>query len=172
MKNYVFILVIMVLVLLAGCAPFPKPNEVVVPTPVQGNSGRFLCPYTSDGTVTAWANKSIGAAASVGSAIGSYAGRKAGQKAAEQVPCVGGHLGQAIGDAAGREVALALVGGREFMRETSDLSFNTIDDLIVYTYAMYSNNEYWPQVKDITSKVYPAFERNWDQAIRKARKPR
>lgn len=161
--------IIVIILILSGCATFPKPTEVKVPKPIDGNSGKFMCPYTSDGTVTIWVEKGI--YASVGSAVGKYAGRKAGEKSLEQVPLIGGFLGKKAGESLGREAALALVGGREFIKENSDLSFNDIDDLIVYLYVNYTENEHWNKVYKLTKDIYPKLETRWVKAIKKARKP-
>ncbi len=157
--------------MLINCAAtFPKPDEVSFTNPLETNEGKFLCPYTSDGVVAPWVEK--GTVAKIGANVGSYAGRKAGEEALKAVPVFGGLLGQKAGDAAGREAALALVGGREYMRETSDLSFEEIDDMIVYLYANYSTNEHWDQVYDLTKEIYPDLERRWQKAIKKAAKPK
>ncbi|MDP8209164.1 MAG: hypothetical protein P9M05_00015 [Candidatus Stygibacter australis] len=164
----VILCILAIVLLLGGCATFPKPNEIVVPKPIQGNSGKYMCPYTSDGTVTPWVEK--GMIAKLGADVGGYLGKKAGEEALKNVPFVGGFLGNKVGEAAGREAAIALVGGRDFIKENSDLSFSTIDDLIVYLYANYTNNEHWQKVYDLTKGIYPKLEKRWESAIKKARK--
>jgi len=152
----------------AACTTMPKPNQVIAPRPIPNSTGKYVAPYTSDGTVAPWVAK--GRAASLGSTAGSFLGAKAGEKAVEQIPLVGGFLGRKVGEKAGRAVALKMVGGEQAMRETSDLSFNTIDDLIVFLYANYSatTDKEWDQVFNLTKQVYPEVEDRWSDAIMKA----
>jgi hypothetical protein len=154
---------------LAACmAAMPKPNDIIAPSPISGNTGKYLSPYTSDGTVAQWVVK--GRAAKLGGAIGSFAGRKAGEAALSQVPIIGGWLGGKAGDKAGREIALNWVGGEQTLRATSDLSFNRIDDLIVFLYTTHydEKNKDWQETYDLTKAIYPDLESRWDEAIKKA----
>src|SRR4051812_29795476 len=61
--------------LLTGCA-LPPPETLVSPTPIHGNSGKFLNPYRADGSLAPWADKGIHAnrfAAAVGGMAASEA---------------------------------------------------------------------------------------------------
>jgi len=169
MKKIMFLALVFVLLFITGCATFPKPNEVKIPTPIKGNTGKYMCPFTSDGTVAPWAGKKISSLAKIGSEVGKEVGKAAGQEVMKNIPLIGGFLGKKAGETAGREAAIALVGGRKFMKETSDLSFNKIDDLIVYTYALYSKNEYWSQINEVTADIYPKYAKRWEKAIKKSR---
>lgn len=159
---------IFTVVFLINCASFPLPNEVNVPKPINGTTGKYMCPYTSDGVVAPWVEKGI--YAELGSKVGGYVGRKAGEKALEQIPLFGSYLGEKAGKTAGREAALALVGGRAYMRETSDLSFDKLNDMIVFLYANYSDNEHWPKVYKLVTGIYPSYPDKYTKAIKKARK--
>ena len=152
----------------ACAASFPKPNDVLAPTPIASNTGKFLSPYTSDGTVAQWVVK--GRAAKLGGAVGSFAGRKAGEAALNQVPIIGGWLGGKAGDKAGREIALSWVGGEQSLRAMSDLSFDRIDDMIVFLYATHydEKNKDWRETFDLTKTIYPELESHWSKAIKKA----
>jgi hypothetical protein len=164
------ILILLSFMLLASCAgvqPPPTPGELVAPMPREDAEGKFLSPYTSDGVVAGWVEKGI--SAQVGSTVGAYAGAKLGEKLAEQVPFAG-MFSQQIGEAAGRQAAIQLSGGWEAMRESTDLSFDTIDDLIVYTYVNYANNEHYADVIKHVSKIYPDWNKRFSAAI--ARAPR
>jgi hypothetical protein len=148
-----------ILLILVGCVPnIPGPTEVTVPEPIEGSTGEFMCPYTSDGTVAKWVEN--GTAAGTGAAIG----EAVGNKLFENIPFFGGMLGKA----AGRKAALELVGGEEFMKETSDLSFMRIKDLIVYIYANYSDNEHYQEVYDLSSKIYPDMQEEYVEALEEA----
>lgn len=159
------------LVLLAGCASMPGPRQVFVPAPVSGNSGKFLSPYTTDGTIAPWVRNARVAAA--GAAIGGFAGRAAGQQAMESVPFIGGFLGKKAGNAAGRSLALKLVGGEEAMRRGSDISFKSADELAVFLYAFTpadsSERAQKQKVISLTQDIYPDVRDRWTKAIKKAR---
>lgn len=153
-----------------GCAAMqPRmaaPHELVPPKPIKDSSGLYACPYTQDGVLAEWTDKAIhvGAAASIGSAIGAYAG----QKALSFVPFVGGYLGEAVGNAAGRAIALKSIGGEEFLKKSSDLSFNDLNDMSVYMYIKYSTNEHYPSALKATMEIYPDLKQTYAIALQKA----
>lgn len=158
--------------LFAGaCASLPAPGQVNAPQPIPSSAGKFVSPYTSDGTVAEWVVK--GRAAKLGGAVGSYAGQKAGEQALSVIPIFGGWLGSKAGNKMGREIALKWVGGEEAMRATSDLSFNSIDDLIVYLYAKEypTKSKDWGDVFGLTKAIYTDLEDRWTAAIKHAKKP-
>jgi len=105
------LLVLVVGGIAGGCVSmsFPSPQEVRIPEPVRGNSGKYMCPFTSDDTVAEWVE--TGMAARFGSAVGSTAGAYVGAKACEQIPFVGGFIGSKVGDAAGRAISIKAAGG-------------------------------------------------------------
>jgi hypothetical protein len=148
----------------------PKPNELVSPNPIQGNSGNLMCPFTSDGTVAPWMNKAYTArfGAAIGKAVGAYAGKKAAEQVTGMIPFVGGYLGDKAGEAIGREAALAACGGRDFIKQTSDQSFNEVDDLAVFMYVNYSTRPDYPKIYQLTCDVYPKLEKNYTKALQKA----
>ena len=155
---------LLVIIYITGCAPtIPKPNEIVSPEPIYNNSGKYLCPYTSDGVVAPWVSKGIYAKA--GAAIGSYAGKKLGQELLENIPIFGSTIGQELGETMGRKIALEMAGGIEYMKETSDLSFDEINKMIIYLYVNYSDNEHWKKVWDLTSQIYPEINKYWQNAL-------
>lgn len=150
----------------SGCVTAPQmaaPTELVAPTPIADNSGQFMSPFTEDGTVAPWVEK--GRAASVGSAVGSYLGAKAGEQLAASIPFIGGFLGQAAGKALGRQAALAIVGGEDYIRSTSDQSFNSIDDLAVYMYVKNSGHKDYAEVLHLTQEIYPDLKARYIPAI-------
>lgn len=152
---------------LIGCAAtqpqLAAPNTIVAPRPIMGNSGKYMSPFTEDGTVTAWVEK--GKSAKAGSAVGGYVGAQAGQKIAEQIPFIGGMLGQRLGETAGRAIALQMVGGEEFIRANSDMSFNTIQDLAVYMYAKNSSHKDFADVLQLTQEIYPELKTAYYPAL-------
>lgn len=163
----------LITIFLASCASAPRiapPQKIVAPTPIQGNAGRYMSPYTQDGTVTLWVEK--GRSASAGANVGGFLGAQAGQKLAGQIPFVGGLIGQQIGEKAGRAIALEMVGGEEFIRANSDLSFDNVDDLAIYMYAKNSGHKDYPAVLDLTQKIYPELQNRYYQTLLNASKGR
>ena len=166
MKNYLSVLALaFVAAAFSGCATatFPTPAQVTAPTPLQNTSGKFMAPYTSDGVVAEWVDKAV--KAKMGAAIGSNVGAYAGQKALEQIPFVGGFIGEKAGKAIGREIAVSASGGWESIKAASDLSFNTVDDLAVWMYAKYSTNEHYKDVLAATQGIYPELVERYAPAI-------
>lgn len=157
---------------ISACSRMPKPTQVAAPVPIADNSGPFLSPYTSDGTVAPWVVK--GRNAKLGGAVGAYTGSKAGEAALGAVPLVGGWLGGKAGKKAGREIALALVGGTDAMKQSSDMSFKTADEMIVYLYAKHYNpkDKDWRETYDLTKEIYPDLKDRWEKAIKKAPRKR
>lgn len=152
--------------LLSACASAPRmaaPTALRAPAPIMGTTGKFMSPYTEDGTVAAWVEK--GRSASAGAGIGGFVGAQAGQKLASNIPFVGGMLGQAVGESAGRAVALKMVGGEEFIRANSDMSFNNIDDLAVYMYVKNSSHKDFAEALKLTQDIYPELKTRYYQAI-------
>ncbi len=94
-------------------------------TPIEGATGKFLLPIDGAGNLTGWAQKAL--TAQVGNIAGEQAGAAAGKGLASVVP--GGGLATGFlkkkGKAAG---ALAALGGPEYVKQTSSLSFNTVEE--------------------------------------------
>ena len=158
--------VLLFALVLTACASAPRiaaPNLITAPTPIVGNSGKYMSPYTEDGTVAAWVEK--GRNASAGASIGGFLGAQAGQKVAENIPFIGGFLGQAVGESAGRAIALKMVGGEEFIRANSDISFNSVNDLAVYMYAKNSTHKDFAEALKLTQEIYPELKTTYYQAI-------
>lgn len=125
------------------------------PEPILGNTGEFMCPFTEDGTVAPWVEKGMSAAVggNVGGAVGSYAGARA----LEQVPFFGSFLGKAAGEKAGREIAISGAGGWEFIKSSSDLSFNSLADMARYVRAKHTAHPQYAKVLEATFGIYPDF---------------
>jgi hypothetical protein len=159
------------ILVVGACAhSLPAAGDLVAPKPIPSGTGKFVSPYTSDGTIAEWVVK--GRAAKLGGAVGSMAGQKAGEKVASQVPIFGSWLGGKVGNKAGREIALKWVGGEAAMRATSDISFDSIDDLIVYLYTegYPAKSKDWAEVYDLTTAIYPELADRWSDAISNARR--
>ena len=152
----------------AGCTTMPKPEEVECPEPIHDNSGKYMCPYTSDGVLAEWTDRAIGA--QFGTAIGKGLGAYAGQRALQQVPFVGGILGGIIGAKIGREIAVSAAGGWDKIREESDLSFNDPGKLAAYIYSRYSGTEHYQHACKVTFAIYPSVQKAYISGIQKAAK--
>lgn len=151
---------------LGACASAPQfaaPSAITAPAPIMGNTGKYMSPFTEDGTVAPWVEK--GRAASAGSNVGGFVGAQAGAKLAENIPFVGGWIGQSVGESLGRQVALKMVGGEEFIKANSDMSFNSVNDLAVYMYAKNSSHKSYAEVLDLTQKIYPDLKTAYMPAI-------
>jgi len=154
--------------LIAACASFPKPNQLLAPTPIPGNSGKYMCPYTQDDTVAEWVD--TGTAAKAASAIGSTLGREAGSRLLSSVPLVGSIFGGKVGDEAGRAIAVKYCGGWEKIKATSDLSFNNCEDLCVWLYVTKSHREDYKNVLSLAGGIYPELNKKYEKYIKKAYK--
>ncbi len=167
-----FILFVAMVSVFAGCVAtqnISQPSEMDAPEPIADNSGEYMCPYTSDGVMCEWTDKAVNA--SMGSTIGKTAGAYAGAKALEQVPFVGGFLGGMAGDAIGREMAIQASGGWEYIKETSDLSFNNLEEMAVYMYVNHSTHEHYQAVLKATGEIYPDFNKVYTSALVSASNP-
>jgi hypothetical protein len=147
---------------------------LVAPEPRRDNAGKYLSPYKADGSLAEWADKAIQAAA--GSAVGRAVGDKLGDKAAEtlagKIPggaLVGGFLKKKVKDKAGEAGAKLAVGGADFMRSTSDISFDTPDALAVYLQVKHANiDAKFAQALAATFGIYPELRENYEPAVKAA----
>ncbi|MFC3071382.1 hypothetical protein [Phenylobacterium soli] len=156
-KAYLPALVAGALMLCAWGAPkMPDPAKMAAPAPIEGTGGKYMSPFTSDGVTAAWVTKSMQVRAST--AIGGMAGNYAGQKAMEQVPFIGGFLGKKAGESMGRSIALKAIGGEEFLKSSSDLSFNSLEDMSRFMYAKYSTAPEYPKILEATESIYPEMK--------------
>lgn len=126
------------------------------PQPMLGNTGKYLCPYTEDGVVAQWVDKAI--KARMGGAIGGMVGAEAGKKIFEQIPMFGGMFGKMAGDKMGREVAIKMAGGWEFIRANSDQSFDNVNDYVAWLKMNYKGTEHYTSVVAAIKELYPELK--------------
>lgn len=153
---------------LTSCFSMPPPqlppaDTIVSTVPIEGNSGEFMSPYTSYGTVSEWVKKAQNAGAAQG--LGSAAGQYLGGKALEQVPFVGGWFGRKAGGALAKEAAIAASGGWDFIKDSSDLSFDSAGDLAVYIYSNHGMHPDYAAATKATFGIYPEVETRYYSAI-------
>lgn len=127
---------------------------------INGNSGQYMSPYTSDCVTAEWVNKAINAniGATAGSGVGAAAGAYAANKALESVPFAsvfGGMIGSAAGESIGRETAIEASGGWEHIRATSDISFTSLENMTRYLRLKHGNDENFKEAFKATLMVYP-----------------
>lgn len=127
------------------------------------NKGEFMSPYTSDGVLAEWVN--IGTNASIGGTVGSGVGAAAGSMVADQVldsvpfaGLIGGMIGSQMGKDAGREAAISASGGWETIRDSSDMSFDSLRDMAVYLTQKYGREPTYGDAMQVTLQVYPELE--------------
>ena len=134
---------------------------------IDNNSGSYLSPYTSDGVTAEWVNKAINAkmGSAAGSAVGAAAGAYAGRKALESVPggsllgsFFGGMAGSKAGKNVGRDAAIEASGGWDYIRQTSDLSFRSVDDMARWMTEVHGQKSNFQEVIDATLQVYPELQ--------------
>jgi hypothetical protein len=58
-----------------------------------------------------------------------------------------------------------MVGGEEFIRANSDMSFNSVDDLALYMYVKNSSHKDYAEALKLTQEIYPELKTRYGQAI-------
>lgn len=167
------ILATSVALLLAGCASTPAMENVAAitdpaakeaayaklqaeaPKPIEGTTGKYMSPFTSDGVTAGWVTKSMQV-----QATGDIAGA-AGSIAAEQLLSNIPFAGMFAGDAAkkvARAAALKSIGGEEFLKSSTDQSFDSVEDMAAYMYAYHSSHAEYAKIVKATIAIYPEFQ--------------
>lgn len=136
---------------------------LTAPTPIYDNSGAFLSPYRCDGTPTEWSNKAMSAGA--GAAVGGMAA----EKAAAAVPFVGGFFAKKAKEKGAQTGAVTAAGGMEFIKSSSNISFNTVEELAVYLQAKHAglDADFAKRVSAAMS-IYPTLKTAYAPAVEAA----
>lgn len=135
------------------------------PEPLAGAAGKYFVPYKADGTLTAWAAKSLNVAA--GKVVGEKVGEKASQALAAKVP-FGGLAGGLMKKKTKEVAATALLGGPDFIRQHTELSFAKLDDYAVYLHARHAQSPDYAQALAAAMTLYPDLEGGYEAAIKQA----
>ncbi|WP_395652289.1 hypothetical protein [Brevundimonas sp.] len=157
---------------LSSCATMPMApampvaSTMISPTPIEGTSGLYMSPFTSDGVTAGWITESM--KVSVSGQAGAFIGQQAGQQLMSNIPLFGGMLGEAAGKQMGRQIALRAIGGEEFLKSSSDLSFNSLNDMAVFMYANYSTHPEYDKIVQATYAIYPDLQPVYLSAIQRA----
>lgn len=139
-------------------------NEIVleVADPREDAEGEFVFPYTSYGAITEWAEKSLSAQA--GAQAGAMAGEKAAGALASKVPFGGLAAGLVKGKS--RELAaVTAIGGWEFIRGSSDLSFDSQDEYSLYLHTQFEGSADYETALAAAMAIYPELEKGHSRAI-------
>lgn len=170
MRTFRPIILGLFMIAVAGCVhrAIPTPAELIVPEPIAGNTGEYMCPYTSDGVIAEWVDKAVQVKA--GSSIGGMAGSYAAGRAVRMIPFVGGFMGDVVGESVGREIAIKAIGGSDFIKSKSDISFNSLEEMAVYLYVKYSSHEHYKDALDAVMQIYPEMGSRYSPALQNAKK--
>ena len=140
-------------------------GNLAAPSPLTDQTGSYFLPYTSKGDLTEWANKAINA--QIGAVVGAKAGEEAGKALTSRLP--GGSLFNGAIKKKGKELgAVAAVGGTEFIKKSSDLSFANLDDYAVYLHVKHAADGTYAQALATAIAIYPALEKGYDLALKHA----
>ena len=135
------------------------------PAPIQGNTGKYLLPYRADGQMTEWASKTLNVAAS--KIVGEKVGEKATEAVASKIP-FGGLAGGLIKKKTKQVTANAMLGGPEFIKKTSELSFANLNDYALYLHVQHSNSAGYQQALAAAMAIYPELEGTFEGTIQNA----
>ncbi len=149
--------------LLAGCA-LPNAETLVSPTPMQGDSGKFLNPYYADGTLAPWAERGVGKSR----AAAGVAGFAAAEALAMFVPI--SEVSTVAENTIKSQAAIGAAGGKEYMKSTSETSFKRRQDFAVYLYANHSKAKNYKKTLGLVAEIWPEMWEHYDGDIRKAKK--
>jgi hypothetical protein len=165
--------VILAGLLLGGCATMPAQQNVATisdpaakeaayaqlqaaaPKPIAGNGGRYMSPFTTDGVTAEWVTKSMKVQAS--GQVGQAAGQIVGNQLLSKIPFAGMFAGEAT-KALARSAAMKSIGGEEFLKSSSDQSFDDLKAMAAYMYAFHSSHPEYARIVNATSAIYPDFQ--------------
>ena len=128
--------------------------RAAAPKPIEGNGGAFMSPFTSDGVTAEWVTKAMKVQAS--GDIGGAVGQIAADQLLSNIPFAGLFAGKAT-KALARSAAMKSIGGEEFLKSSSDQSFNTLAEMAQYMYAFHSGHPEYARVVKATAAIYPEF---------------
>lgn len=137
------------------------------PEPIAGATGKYLLPVNADGSLTAWAEKAL--LAQVGNIAGEQAGSAAAKGLGSVVP--GGSLAGGFLKKKGKETgAMVALGGADFVKGASTLSFDSIADYAVYLHAKLGQTADYAKAVQAAIALYPDLEKSYADSIGSALK--
>jgi hypothetical protein len=151
---------------LCGCA-LPPPETLVSPTPLAHNRGKYPCPYVASGALAPWADRAVHS-----DRRSAHAGAAAAGTAIGMIPIAADLFAEKVEQDMVKSAALKAAGGSKFMRDTSDQSFDKLDDLAAWHYINYSKAREFKKLQKFLVELYPYLAENYGMAVRRAkRKP-
>jgi len=133
--------------------------------PIDNNTGKFLLPFDAGGNPTAWADKALNA--QIGALAAEKATDSAINAAVAKVPFGGFMAGAAKSKAKGAG-AIVAIGGWDFIKENSSLSFDNLDDYSIYMHEEFNGLAGYEQALAAAMAVYPKLEKSHKRSIDKA----
>ncbi|MGJ8689085.1 MAG: hypothetical protein ACSHXZ_06125 [Gammaproteobacteria bacterium] len=136
--------------------------ELDVPQPIEGNTGRFYFPYTQAGTVTPWAEKAL--SAQIGAEVSGRAADGAINSLASRVP-LGGLFARKAKEKAKESGAVIAIGGWDFIRDNTDTSFDSLEDMSVYMHSQFNGGAGYEEALAAAMAIYPELQEGHERAI-------
>lgn len=139
--------------------------ELEVAEPMEGAKGKFVLPFDEGGNLTPWAEKALSAQA--GSKVGEEVGKKAANAVASKVP-FGGFLAGAAKNKAKVTGAVMAIGGWDFIKESSVMSFDDLEEYSVYLHDEFNGSPGYEKALAAAMAVYPKLEKRHDRFVKRA----
>jgi len=139
-------------------------NKFVAPAPLMNNKSKYMSPYTQDGVLAEWVDKAINV--KIGKTIGKHLGTLLMDDDSQTGSLISGFFGGSAGESKGREYAIKASGGWKYIKSTSDISFESIDDMAVYLFAKHSRHEHYKGGFDAAVEIYPELKKEYSKAIK------
>ncbi|WP_152619745.1 hypothetical protein [Paramagnetospirillum magnetotacticum] len=146
----------MIALFLAGCvAPVARgsadaPQAIVVVAPIKSSDGAYVSPIKADGTLAQWVAEGIGR-------VGEFKQYEDGKRVRDFLMpsgpsiIIGGYA-----DKRAQERVVESFGGWDYIRKTSDISFNTLDDLREFI-SSFKERGVYQSARVAASWLYPEF---------------
>lgn len=136
--------------------------DLAAPAAVQGTTGKYVLPIDASGNLTEWAKKAL--TAQVGNIAGEQAGNAAAKGLGSVVP--GGGFASGLLKKKGKEVgAMTALGGPEYIKSTSSLSFDSITDYAVYLHAKAGKSPDYSKAVQAAIALYPDLETSYAKSV-------
>jgi len=139
--------------------------DLKAPAPLLDKSGHYFLPVNANGEMAEWAAKTLNV--QLGALAGAKAGEAAGKQVASHVP-FGGLASGLIKNKAKELGAVTAVGGYDFIKKTSELSFNNLEDYAVYLHVSQGGGASYTEAVAAAMAIYPDLEKSYDTSIRNA----
>lgn len=139
--------------------------DLEAPEPRYDTKGKYLLPYTQEGEPTEWAGKVLQSQA--GKMVGEKAGDMATNALASKVP-FGGLAGGFMKKKAKESAAVIAMGGKKFIKKTSDQSFKSLEDYAVFLQARHGSDPDFKMTLAAAVALYPDLEHRFAGYVKKA----